>query len=330
MAARWPWVGRRFPFDFPVGKFPDILERYRGTPARLDDRLRGVSREVLTRRDPAGGWTILENIGHLLDLEPLWAGRLDDYLAGAPTLRAADITNATTNRAGHNERDPADLLRRFRAAREGVVARLDRLAEADWARVSVHSRLNQPLRLVDAIAFTCDHDDYHLARVGELLRMFRGEKSATSAADLWDSMQRDEDRAFVDATYRVIASRKSQAGRTTSPHGSRGRKDSDGDVVGAVLSMLANGCDYPLDKGPGALADHIATEWVVAPRQVRIDSQEAAEAVTVGDRNERWGATVFRGMTPDQQELVLEATRILAGLVTAKRLKATIDDHAQY
>jgi hypothetical protein len=169
MAPQWRWFDRSFTFDFPVAKSPDILERYRGTPARLDERTGALPRAVLTRHDAPGTWSILQNVGHLLDLEPLWERRLDDYLAGRETLSPADLTNAATNTADHESRQIADLLGAFRVIRGRIVTRLERVAPADWARVAVHPRLKQPLRLVDAIAFTCDHDDYHLARISELL-----------------------------------------------------------------------------------------------------------------------------------------------------------------
>ncbi|HYF14023.1 MAG TPA: DinB family protein [Phycisphaerales bacterium] len=168
MPALWPWTSRAFSFDFPVGKYPDVLARYRGTPARIEDLVRGVPADALTRRDTPGSWSAKENIGHLLDLEALWEGRLDDYLAGKEHLRAADITNAATHAAGHNDRLIDGFLRAFRAARTGIVRRLEELSDADWSREAVHPRLKQRMRLVDAIAFTCDHDDYHLARVHEL------------------------------------------------------------------------------------------------------------------------------------------------------------------
>ena len=178
MAAKWPWIERRFSFDFPVSKHPDIVERYRGVPARLEEKVRGLSRAALTWREARGGWSIQENIGHLLDLEPLWEARLDDFLAGAPVLRAADITNKATHAARHNERDIRELVAAFRAAREHLVARLDGFSEPDFARASVHPRLKMPMRLVDAIAFTCEHDDYHLARMSELARLFRAAHSS--------------------------------------------------------------------------------------------------------------------------------------------------------
>lgn len=167
--AKLPWVERTFSFNFRVETYPDVIERFRGTPARIEDKVRGLSREVLTASD-GKGWTIQENIGHLLDLESLFDGRLDDYAAGKRELRAADMTNLATKQAQHNGRRIEDLLREFRAAREGQTRKLEALSETDFGRVSVHPRLKMPMRLVDAVTFVCHHDDYHLARMSELVR----------------------------------------------------------------------------------------------------------------------------------------------------------------
>jgi uncharacterized damage-inducible protein DinB len=164
----WPWIERRFTFDFPVGKYPDLVERMRGLPARAEDRVRGLTRKQLTWSD--GGWSIQANLGHLLSLEALFDGRIEDFLAGKPELRAADMENRATHEARYDEREVGSILVELRAARMRQVARLAELKEADFARVSVHPRLKQPLRLVDAVCFVCEHDDYHMARVAELCR----------------------------------------------------------------------------------------------------------------------------------------------------------------
>jgi len=165
-----PWVERQFTFPDRVELYPEVIERFRGTPARLEELVRGLPRETLVCSD--GGWTILQNIGHLLDLEPVFDGRIDDYLAGRAVLRAADITNVATNRAGHNDRAIGELTETFRRARERQVAKLEALPEASFELVSVHPRLQMPMRLVDAVTFVCLHDDYHLARIRELKRTF--------------------------------------------------------------------------------------------------------------------------------------------------------------
>jgi hypothetical protein len=171
MSAKLPWFERRFNFDFPVEIFPDVIERIRGTPARVADRVKNLTRETRTRRD-GDAWSIQENVGHLLDLGHLDAVRLDDYLNGAATLRAADLTNRRTHDAGHNDRDIAALLADFRSEREALVTRLEALAPSDFSRTAVHPRLKVPMRLVDWLTFVACHDDYHVARISELMRQF--------------------------------------------------------------------------------------------------------------------------------------------------------------
>jgi len=174
MSAKLPWFQRTWSFGFPVQLYPDILEPLRGTPARLGEAVRGLPSGILTRREKPGTWSIQENVGHLPDLEELPLGRLEDYLAGKPTLRAADLTNRKTHEADHNGRPIATLLSGFRAARAKLMERLNALEEADFARLAVHPRLKVSMRLVDMCLFQAEHDDYHLARIRELIRLFQG------------------------------------------------------------------------------------------------------------------------------------------------------------
>jgi hypothetical protein len=56
----------------------------------------------VVRRD-GGSWSIQENVGHLLDLEELFAWRLDDYDANLPSLRPADMTKRKTHEGLYNK-----------------------------------------------------------------------------------------------------------------------------------------------------------------------------------------------------------------------------------
>ncbi len=164
------WTDRRFTFDLPEELFPVVVERLRGLPARVEDKVRSLSPEVLTRRD-GEAWSIQEHIGHLLDLDELHAGRLDDFLAGASVLRAADITNRRTHEADYNRRPIADLLRALRRERESFVARLDAWDPGLISLTALHPRLQQPMRVIDMALFIAEHDDHHLARMTELARL---------------------------------------------------------------------------------------------------------------------------------------------------------------
>jgi uncharacterized damage-inducible protein DinB len=176
MPAKLKWFDREFSYDYPVEWHPDIVERFRGLPPRLEDKVRRYPPPILTRCESQGTWSIQENIGHLLDLEPLFNHRMSEFLAGKDPLSAADLTNRATHEANHNARPIESILRALREQRENQAAALDHLSTADFARTSTHPRLKQKLRLIDAVTFVCCHDDYHLARISELARAFGVER----------------------------------------------------------------------------------------------------------------------------------------------------------
>jgi hypothetical protein len=162
------WTERTFCFDFPVGVYPGIVERLRGTPARIEALVLTATEETLRRRD-GDAWSILEHIGHLSDLHALDETRLGEYLAGATRLTAADMANRRTHEAAYNDQSAVDLLERFGEERDGLVATLETLTEEQVSRVAMHPRLGRPLRLVDWCFFVAEHDDHHVARIRELL-----------------------------------------------------------------------------------------------------------------------------------------------------------------
>lgn len=162
-----PWFERKFRLDLPLSVFPLIVERLRGTPARLEEQLRPLPDHVRLRRVD-GSWSIQENAGHLLELEALWWGRLEDVLAGKKTLREADLTNRTTDEGHYNTRPVEEILARFREKRGLYVARLEGLEEAEVPLTALHPRLLQPMRVLDMAYFAAEHDDHHLARITEL------------------------------------------------------------------------------------------------------------------------------------------------------------------
>jgi uncharacterized damage-inducible protein DinB len=167
------WFERKFSFEFPADLFPNFRIRLRGTPARLEDLTRGLDVVQLTHR-PDEKWSIQENAGHLLDLEDLWMSRVDDFLAGAEVLTAADLTNKRTNDARHNEKPLEDILREFRKTRLRWVEQLDKLLPHEFSRTSKHPRLEMTMRFVDLLYFVAEHDDHHLSRIWELKRQDSG------------------------------------------------------------------------------------------------------------------------------------------------------------
>jgi uncharacterized damage-inducible protein DinB len=162
------WFERKFEFSFPVKLFPNLCARIRGAPARLEETLGGRPHEALIRKAQEK-WSAQEHAGHLLDLEPLWLSRVEDYVAAADQLTVADLRNRKTDEANHNAHPLQQILAEFRAARATLLHRVDALDASLLSRSIPHPRLKIPMRLVDHLYFVAEHDDHHLARIWELL-----------------------------------------------------------------------------------------------------------------------------------------------------------------
>jgi uncharacterized damage-inducible protein DinB len=165
------WFDRKFELGLGPDAAPELLERLRRTPERLADAVRGLPSEILTRQ-PDGKWSIQENAGHLLDLEPLWDQRLDDYDAGVVELHPADLENRKTHEAAHNDRAISEILAKFSGVRGRIVDRLAKMTPDQLARTALHPRLKQPMSVVDLCFFVAEHDGHHLRTIDELRVLF--------------------------------------------------------------------------------------------------------------------------------------------------------------
>ncbi|MEO5889366.1 MAG: DinB family protein [Ferruginibacter sp.] len=167
------WFDRKFNFEFSQNIFPAILERLSGTPARLEEKFKSIPSNILTHRID-NAWTIKEQVGHLVDLEPLWQGRFNDIISGEIELRPTDLQNTATDLANHNEKPVNELLQSFRQIRLQTIELLKEIDEAAIFKSALHPRLKTPIRTMDLFLFVAEHDDHHLAKITELVRTING------------------------------------------------------------------------------------------------------------------------------------------------------------
>jgi uncharacterized damage-inducible protein DinB len=162
------WFDRKFNFSFPAELYPNICTRLRGTPARLEEMLESSDHELVIKK-PMQKWSAQEHAGHLLDLEPLWLARLEDYVKGSSELTVTDLQNRKTDEADYNAQPLERILAEFRIARNKLLARAGEVDTALHAQSIAHPRLKVPVRLVDHLYFVAEHDDHHLAHIWELV-----------------------------------------------------------------------------------------------------------------------------------------------------------------
>ena len=140
----------------------DLVRAFHGAPwhgPALDDALDGLTAEVATARPVAGAHTIAEIVAHLA----VWADVPRRRIAGEAVEPAPD------------EDWPApqpwpEPLVRLDAAHTALIAAIDRLAEADLARVVVRGpgAEGAPYTVADMLSGVAQHVAYHGGQIALL------------------------------------------------------------------------------------------------------------------------------------------------------------------
>ncbi len=158
-----PWFERIFiPID-DNGLFLQILERLEGTPARLSEKIKKI--RVESEDSSSTKWSSKKQIGHLIDLEPIWKERVLQIIKGESKLLHADLTNRKTHETDHDAVDIKKLVQEFKKLRSDLVKILKNVKEEDLEKSAIHPRLNKPMRIIDLAFFVAEHDDHHLTHI---------------------------------------------------------------------------------------------------------------------------------------------------------------------
>ena len=167
---RTKWIEKKFTFDFSEEELNSVLERLGKTVSTIQQLISSLN-EFQLKQNLNNKWSIQEHIGHLSDLEELHEGRIDDFINRKDILRAADMSNAKTNFANHNQATIKDLLNNFTKKRDNFISRLSKLDVETQKFKSLHPRLQVAMRPIDMAFFTAEHDEHHLETIREMIRI---------------------------------------------------------------------------------------------------------------------------------------------------------------
>ena len=165
---RTKWFDKKFKFELSHEQFEFVLKKLKQKPDEIEKLVSPLSQEFLNKRIDSK-WSIKENIGHLIDLEELHDARIDDFIDGKEMLRPADLQNRKTEEASHNSKDIFELTNRLKSVREKFISRIREMDESARNHVSIHPRLNQPMRPIDMAQFVLEHDEHHINTINELI-----------------------------------------------------------------------------------------------------------------------------------------------------------------
>ena len=166
---RQKWFDKKFRFELSQDNYDLILNRLKENPDKISLLVSALPMEVLTKKVD-NRWSIQENVGHLIDLEELHDGRIDDFIAGKEILRPADLNNRKTEEANHNNKNISELLVRLKMVRENFIKRMKHLDAKVQSKSSIHPRLKQPMRPIDMAQFVLEHDEHHIETIKDLIK----------------------------------------------------------------------------------------------------------------------------------------------------------------
>ncbi len=165
------WFDRKFEFNLPPEMLAIEIERLRGTPARLEEKVANIPKKALINSE-GEKWSVLQTIGHLIICFDLWEPRIVDFKNREKELHPADLNNTKSKTTNFNNYQLDELLKTFRAKQENLVRQFESFSDEDAALTAFHPRLQKPMRLIDLAYFIAEHDDHHLAIITDLIRKY--------------------------------------------------------------------------------------------------------------------------------------------------------------
>jgi uncharacterized damage-inducible protein DinB len=136
------------------------LDALTAFPDELKQTLRGLSDDALRHRPAAGAWSAIETVGHIMEVEALWAGRFRQMLAAEQPVFSAYNPDEAVQQRDYQNKQPAGLLLAFTEQRAELVVFLRILRPAQLARTGVHAR-HGVISVADGIAILANHDRAH-------------------------------------------------------------------------------------------------------------------------------------------------------------------------
>jgi hypothetical protein len=151
-----------------------LLLTLESTPALLKQAAASFSPRQARVRPCRGGFSFVENVWHLADLEREGYGERIARILGEenPALENFDGTQAARDR-NYQEKDLARGIAIFARARAANLELLRRIAGAQWDRSGAQEGVGR-LTLADIPRMMAEHDRSHGDEIADLLALVRG------------------------------------------------------------------------------------------------------------------------------------------------------------
>jgi uncharacterized damage-inducible protein DinB len=144
------------------------LEAAEKSPKQIAAAVSGLPDKVLRYKPAPEKWCILEILGHLADIEIVYAYRLRQMLADRNPVIAPMDQDDWARKLAYMETPPAELVALYGLNRHANLRLLQRLAPADLARSAYHPETKKAFTVAELIERMGEHGVSHLEHIERL------------------------------------------------------------------------------------------------------------------------------------------------------------------
>jgi hypothetical protein len=146
------------------------LDAAEKSPKQIAAAVLGLPEKTLRYKPSPDKWCILEILGHLADMEILYAYRIRQMLADKDPVIAPIDQDAWAKNLGYLESSPPELIALYGLNRHANVGLLRRLNAEGLQKSARHPELDHRVTVADYVRMMAKHGTNHLEQIERLKR----------------------------------------------------------------------------------------------------------------------------------------------------------------
>src|SRR6266478_3946514 len=149
-------------------EFKKHLDAAEKSPKQIAAAVSGLPDKTLRYKPAPDKWCILEILGHLADIEIVYAYRIRQMLADKKAVIAPMDRDDWARNLGYFETPPAELVALYGLNRHANLRLLRRLKPADLTKSAFHPELEREVTVAEMIEKMSGHGAGHLQQIERL------------------------------------------------------------------------------------------------------------------------------------------------------------------
>jgi uncharacterized damage-inducible protein DinB len=154
------------------------LEAAEKSPKQIAAAVSGLPDKALRYKPAPDKWCILEVLGHLADMEVMYAYRIRQMLADKKPVIAPIDQNDWAKNLGYTETPPAELVALYGLNRHANLRLLQRLKPSDLEKSAYHPELRTNVTVAEYVEKMGRHGASHLEQIERLKKEAAGAKAS--------------------------------------------------------------------------------------------------------------------------------------------------------